>query len=268
MPSNKTAPTTILNKHQPIIKGEDLHKSYGKVTALGGVSFEVYEGEVFGMLGPNGAGKTTAIEIFETLRAPDSGNAWVGGFDVSKQPLKVKSIIGVQLQSAAFFERLKISETVALYGQAYGLRVDPMEKLELVGLAEKSKAYFRHLSGGQKQRLSIAVGLVNDPKVLFLDEPTTGLDPYARRSLWKLIKTIQKQGTTVVLTTHYMEEAEELCDRTAIMDAGRIVAMGSPSSLISDLLNKGFAPTREVKPATLEDVFLDLTGRELIGSEK
>ena len=246
-----------------VISVRDLSKSYGEVKAVDGLSFDVRRNEIFGMLGPNGAGKTTAMEILETLRSPDSGTATVGGFDIVKDAKRVKEIIGVQLQSSAFFERLRLVETVELYGRAYGVVVNPYEILESVGLEDKAKSYFKQLSGGQKQRLSIAVGLVNKPQILFLDEPTTGLDPRARRNLWKLVAQIRASGTTIMMTSHYMDEAEELCDRLAIMDQGKISVMGSPDDLIDSLLEKGFKSTRRVREATLEDVFIDLTGRTL-----
>ncbi len=248
---------------EPIISVEGLTKRYGDLTAVDDVSFTVQRGEVFGMLGPNGAGKTTTIEILEGMRDADSGKAFVGGIDVQRDPKKVKSIIGVQLQSSAFFDYLSVSETIKLYGELYGEKVDVDAILEQVELTDRSKAYFKQLSGGQKQRMSIAVALVNRPQVLFLDEPTTALDPQARRHMWELIQRIQSTGTTIMLTTHYMEEAEELCDRVAIMDRGRIVQMDTPDALIEDLLATGFKAVREVKPATLEDVFINLTGRSL-----
>lgn len=254
---------TALHSGKPIISVEGLTKAYSDLVAVDGISFTVQQGEVFGMLGPNGAGKTTTIEILEGMRRADSGTAFVGGIDVHKDPQKVKSIIGVQLQSTAFFDYLSVSETIKLYGELYGEKVDVDAILEEVELTDRKKAYFNHLSGGQKQRMSIAVALVNKPQVLFLDEPTTALDPQARRHMWELIKRIQSTGTTIMLTTHYMEEAEELCDRVAIMDKGKIVQMDSPNELVEQLLSTGFTKTRTVKPATLEDVFISLTGRSL-----
>jgi ABC-2 type transport system ATP-binding protein len=247
----------------PVIAVMDLRKRYGDLQAVDGVSFEVQRGEVFGMLGPNGAGKTTTVEILEGLREADSGAAIVDGIDVSKDPDGVKRIIGVQLQTSAFFDHLKLTEMVALFGDLYGRKVDAHQILETVELSEKAKSYYKPLSGGQKQRLSIAVALVNDPVVLFLDEPTTGLDPQSRRHMWDLVKRIKSRGTTVVLTTHYMEEAEELCDRVAVMDKGRIVAIDSPGALIDRLLATGFRNERKAREATLEDVFINLTGHAL-----
>ncbi len=248
---------------EPIISVTGLTKRYDDLTAVDDISFSVQRGEVFGMLGPNGAGKTTTIEILEGMRRADSGTAVVGGIDVHRHPKDVKKIIGVQLQSTAFFDYLSVSETIKLYGELYGEKVDIGAILEEVELTDRGKAYFKQLSGGQKQRLSIAVALVNRPQVLFLDEPTTALDPQARRHMWELIQRIRATGTTIMLTTHYMEEAEELCDRVAIMDKGKIVQMDAPNALVEQLLKTGFTKTREVKLANLEDVFINLTGRSL-----
>ena len=247
----------------PVIVATDLRKRYGAVPAVDGVSFRVARGEVFAILGPNGSGKTTTVEIIEGMRAADSGTATVAGFDVAKDARAVKQIIGVQLQSSAFFEHLRLSELLLLLGSIYGIRVDPAPLLESVDLTDKRSASFRTLSGGQKQRFAIAAALVNDPAVIFLDEPTTGLDPQARRRMWELALEWKAQGRTIVLTTHYMEEAEILCDRVAVMDRGRIIALDSPAALIDDLLARGFQRDQEVRPATLEDVFLELTGRSL-----
>ncbi len=247
----------------PIIAVEGITKRYEDLVAVDDVSFTVQQGEVFGMLGPNGAGKTTTIEILEGMRRADSGTAFIGGIDVHKDPKKVKSIIGVQLQSTAFFDYLSVAETIKLYGELYGENADVDAILEEVELTDRRKAYFKQLSGGQKQRMSIAVALVNKPQVLFLDEPTTALDPQARRHMWELIQRIRSTGTTIMLTTHYMEEAEELCDRVAIMDRGKIVQLDSPEALVEQLLSTGFSKPREIKPANLEDVFISLTGRSL-----
>ena len=247
----------------PVIVVRELQKSYGDIRAVDGMSFEVSRGEVFGMLGPNGAGKTTTVEILEGMRDADSGSALVNGIDVARNPTSVKSVIGVQLQEAEFFDYLKLLEIVDLYARLYGCRPDPMAVLERVELSDKATAYYQQLSGGQKQRLSIAVALVNEPVVLFLDEPTTGLDPQARRHMWELIMGIRSSGTTIVLTTHYMEEAEELCDRVAIVDRGRIVAIETPDALIDQLLATGFRHERTPRAANLEDVFINLTGRTL-----
>lgn len=247
----------------PVIVATDLRKKYDEIQAVDGVSFEVYSGEVFGMLGPNGAGKTTTVEILEGMREPDTGVALVNGIDVTKNPTQVKRIIGVQLQANAFFDRLTLSEILKLFGTLYGQKVTPGELLERVGLGDRGKSQFVKLSGGQKQRFSIAAALVNKPVVMFLDEPSTGLDPQARRNMWDLIKGLKADGTTVVLTTHYMEEAEELCDRVAIVDSGRIVALDTPLALVDQLLETGFRNERPTRDATLEDVFINITGRAL-----
>ena len=198
---------------EPMVEVEDLCKSYGSLRAVDGVSFSIKPGEVFGILGPNGAGKTTTLEILEGMRAPDSGFARISGIDVRDNPRTVKSMIGIQLQSAAFFDRLNLSEILEVFGSLYHRKVNAMALLGQVELEDRAKAMYKELSGGQKQRFSMATTLVNDPLVLFLDEPTTGLDPQARRHMWDLVKGFKSQGRTVLLSTHYMEEAEELCDR-------------------------------------------------------
>lgn len=246
-----------------IVEAADLCKTYGGIRAVDGVSFTIERGEVFGILGPNGAGKTSTVEILEGMRLPDSGTARISGIDVVENPRAVKSIIGIQLQSTTFFDRLSLSEILQVFASIYHRQVDPLELLAQVELQDRAKSVFKDLSGGQKQRFSVATTLVNDPLVLFLDEPTTGLDPQARRHMWDLIKEFKSQGRTVLLTTHYMEEAEELCDRVAIMDQGRIVALNSPDELISELLSGGFHKERAEKAANLEDVFLELTGHAL-----
>jgi len=255
-----TEPTT---NNPNIIQVNDLRKSYGDLKAVDGVSFSVGSGEVFGILGPNGAGKTTTVEILEGMRAPDSGTATVSGIDVQKDPRGVKKIIGIQLQSSAFFDRLNLGEILDVMASIYGRQIAPLELLSSVELADRAKALYRDLSGGQKQRFSVASTLVNDPILLFLDEPTTGLDPQARRHMWELIKQFKSEGRTVLLTTHYMEEAAELCERVAIMDHGKIVAMDQPSVLVDDLIGRGFQKERVETQANLEDVFLDITGRAL-----
>jgi ABC-2 type transport system ATP-binding protein len=246
-----------------IIEVHDLCKSYGAFKAVDGVSFSVDSGEVFGILGPNGAGKTTTVEILEGMRPPDRGVALVNGTDVQKDPRGVKSVIGIQLQSSAFFDKLNLLEILGVFGSLYKRDVDALDILQQVELEDKAKSLFKNLSGGQKQRFSIAAALVNDPLVLFLDEPTTGLDPQARRHMWELVKQFKEQGRTILLTTHYMEEAEELCDRVAIMDHGHIVALEQPEALIDALLARGFHKKHVEKQANLEDVFLDLTGHAL-----
>ncbi|MEI7818846.1 MAG: ABC transporter ATP-binding protein, partial [bacterium] len=240
-----------------LISVKQVKKSYGDFEAVKGVDFVVKQGEVFGILGPNGAGKTTTLEMMEGLRPLSGGEIIINGVDVSKDPYAVKEMIGVQLQSSSFFVNLTLVEILHLFSNLYSENKDPRELLEEVDLTEKAKAQVKELSGGQKQRFSIAAALVNDPIVLFLDEPTTGLDPQARRNLWELVKQIQASGKTVIITTHYMEEAEYLCDRIAIMDDGKIVALDTPKNLIKALLKRGFKPRHEVVAATLEDVFID-----------
>jgi ABC-2 type transport system ATP-binding protein len=242
---------------------KDLKKSYGKKAAVKGISFEVKHGEIFGILGPNGAGKTTTLEMIESLREIDGGSATLAGVDVAKNPQKIKYMIGVQSQSPAFMDKTKLTELLELTAAAYGERVDAMKLLADVNLTDKATSYIDQLSGGQKQRFSIAAALVHQPKVFFMDEPTTGLDPQARRNLWDLVEKVRDQGITVILTTHYMEEAEMLCDRVAIMDKGRIIALDSPKNLVRKLLKKGFKKEQHVEQANLEDVFIDLTGKEL-----
>jgi ABC-2 type transport system ATP-binding protein len=257
------APVPPAGAGTPILVVRDLRKAYGSLQAVDGVSFEVQQGEVFGILGPNGAGKTTTLEMIEGMRPIDGGTATVDGLDAGSDPRGVKARIGIQLQSSSFFDELNLAELLVLFGHLYHVRADAPALLGQVGLSEKAKARVRHLSGGQKQRFSIAAALVNDPRILFLDEPTTGLDPQARRHLWGLIREIQERGHTVILTTHNMEEAEALCDRVAIMDAGKIVALDTPDALISALLARGFTKEKTEQLANLEDVFIDLTGHEL-----
>ena len=246
-----------------IVTVRDLQKRYGDIEAVRGISFEVLEGEVFGLLGPNGAGKTTTVEILEGLRKADGGVAVVDGIDVSKEPQRAKERVGVQLQQSAFPENFTARETVELFALCYGVRVDAMALLKEVDLEDRATQRQEKLSGGQRQRLSIATALVNKPRVLFLDEPTTGLDPQARRNLWELVRKIREAGTTVFLTTHYMDEAEVLCDRVAVLDHGQIIAMDPPRALITGLLSRGFSKPTVQQQANLEDVFLDLTGHEL-----
>lgn len=245
-----------------IIRVKDLTKSYGTFEAVKGISFDVMEGEIFGLLGPNGAGKTTTLEIIETLREKSSGSVTVAGFDVEKDSNSIKQIIGVQLQAAGYYPSLTLTELIKLFSGLYNMQIDPQELLARVGLTDKSKAKYKELSGGQKQRFSIATTLINKPRIIFLDEPTTGLDPQARRNLWELIRDVRNLGATVVITTHYMDEAEHLCDRVAVVESGKIIALDTPDALIDQLVATGFERPKEVKKANLEDVFLHLTGQQ------
>jgi ABC-2 type transport system ATP-binding protein len=246
-----------------IVKVRNLRKSYGDNVAVDGISFDVKKGEIFGILGPNGAGKTTTLEMIETLREIDGGTVTIDGIDVTKEPYKIRGMIGVQPQSPGFQDKTKLTELINMFAAAYGEKVDPKKFLDEVDLGEKAGSFVEDLSGGQKQRFSIVAALVHSPKVFFLDEPTTGLDPQARRHLWDLIKQVQSRGISVILTTHYMDEAEVLCDRIAIMDRGKIIKLDTPKKLIKDLLAKGFTKEQRVEQADLEDVFIDLTGKGL-----
>ncbi|MBA3724219.1 MAG: ABC transporter ATP-binding protein [Candidatus Levybacteria bacterium] len=246
-----------------IISVTDLVKKYKDFTAVDGISFAVKEGEVFGILGPNGAGKTTTLEIMETLKELTSGEVLIDGINVKEHPWEVKRRIGVQLQSSAFYPELNLVELLDMFAAMYDVQIDPMKMLKEVALEDKAKSYVKQLSGGQQQRFSIASTLINTPKVIFLDEPTTGLDPQARMHLWEMVRKVKKSGVTIVLTTHYMDEAEQLCDRLAIMDHGKIMKIGTPATFIKDLLKKGFKKEMKPEPANLEDVFLNLTGRQL-----
>jgi ABC-2 type transport system ATP-binding protein len=299
------------------IEVKDLTKIYGELTAANSVSFTIEEGEIFGLLGPNGAGKTTTLEMIEGLRKPDKGSIQVCGMDVTKRANDVKEIIGVQLQSTSVYDKVKVSEVIDLFGGYYQRSLPTAGVLDKVSLADKRYSFVEALSGGQKQRLAIALAMVNDPEILFLDEPTTGLDPQARRNVWDIIEGLNERGKTIVLTTHYMEEAERLCERVGIMDHGQIIALDTPANLIlkqnldsavevissngtskeffeklprvnkvtqdgekfilhtrealellTDIIrlreeNKLHLQNVSVREATLEDVFLELTGRKL-----
>lgn len=251
-----------MTDRKAIISVSNLVKHYDDFKAVQGLSFEVYENEIFGLLGPNGAGKTTTLEIIETLRSKTSGEVTVDGFNIDTNASAIKQIIGVQLQAAGYYPNLNLVELLELFAGLYGTNISPMEMLAKVNLQDKAKAKYKELSGGQKQRFSIATTLINSPKIIFLDEPTTGLDPQARRNLWDLISEIRNSGTTVVLTTHYMDEAEQLCDRVAFVEAGKIIALDTPDKLIDNLIASGFERKKEVKAANLEDVFISLTGKE------
>jgi ABC-2 type transport system ATP-binding protein len=314
VPGERAATT---NAGEPVIRVRGLVKRYADITAVDGIDFEVRTGEVFGLLGPNGAGKTTTVEILEGLRAPDAGEAIVLGIDVAKDPDPLKPRIGISLQTASMYPKLTVVEIIDLFRSFYATSRPTDELIEMLELGEKRNSRTKELSGGQRQRLAVALALVNDPELIFLDEPTTGLDPAARRSLWDLIRGLKAAGRSVLLTTHYMEEAEILCDRLAIMDHGRILEMGTVDQLISkrfkeravrfDRIDGIDDPTLErlaavtsvkhdddaillyssdvaatvgallalteargvepqdlgIRRATLEDVFLDLTGRAL-----
>ncbi len=296
---------------------EDLHKRYGEVRAVDGISFTIERGEIFGLLGPNGAGKTTTVEMIEGLRNPDSGSIHVCGMDVTESLQRVKEVLGVQLQSTTIENKIRVGEVVELFGGYYEKRLPKDEVLETVGLVDREKSFVESLSGGQKKRLAVALALVNDPEVLILDEPTTGLDPQARRNLWSIMEAMKSARKTIILTTHYIEEAERFCDRVAVIDHGKIIASGAPSELIqrqkmdsaveftssgrvergvleqfpgvSEVIEeedrfilytkdshaalialvelsreRGFSLDNiSVRKATLEDVFLELTGRKI-----
>ena len=250
-----------------IIKATNLEKHYPSpdnsaetFAAVNKINLSIHQKEIFGLLGPNGAGKTTTLEMLEGLTSIDKGNVFINEIDVTKQPYEVKKIIGVQLQSNEYFYLLNLSELLILFASLYATSIDPESLLAKVNLEDKIKALPNDLSGGQKQRFSIACALVNNPKILFLDEPTTGLDPQAKRNLWNLAKSLNEEGMTIVLTTHNMEEAEYLCDRIAIMDQGSIIAQDTPQQLILD-----YAPEPPETPmqGNIEDVFLALTGHGL-----
>jgi len=211
----------------------NLTKKYGERVAVNNVTFSIGKGEVFGLLGPNGAGKTTTTEMIEGLRKPDAGIITVAGLNVSTNGDRVRELIGVQLQSTALYDRVRVGEAVDLFGSYYRKRLPAADVLARVSLTDRKRSFVETLSGGQKQRLAIALAIVNDPEVVFLDEPTTGLDPQARRNLWGLIEALRDDGKTIVLTTHYMEEAERLCDRVGIIDAGSIIALDTPRNLIA-----------------------------------
>ena len=250
-------------KSAVILEVKELVKRYDGKPVVDGVSFSVKKGEIFGIRGPNGAGKTTTLEMLETLRPIDGGSAQLDGVDVASYPDRIKALIGVQPQTPSFEEKTRLTELIEFFSAAYGEKVDAMEFLRSVQLEEKARSYPEQLSGGQRQRFSIAAALVHGPKVFFLDEPTTGLDPQARRNLWNLIQEVRDRGVTVIMTTHYMDEAELLCDRVAVMDAGKIIALDTPKNLIKALLKKGFKKDQHVEQANLEDVFIDLTGKAL-----
>ncbi len=246
-----------------IVEVKNLCKSYDKLEAVKSISFDVYEGEIFGLLGPNGAGKTTTLEILETLRPKSSGSVWIDGISLDENPNAIKRRIGVQLQESGYYPNLTLVEVCRLLAGLYQSDADPLALLKRVDLVDKAHVRVDKLSGGQKQRFSIATTLIHKPRVVFLDEPTVGLDPQARRNAWELIRTIRAEGATVVMTTHYLDEAELLCDRVGIIDEGKIIALDAPHTLIDHLLAGGFRREKPVREATLEDVFLHFTGKEL-----
>ena len=317
MAETERAPDPSPQAGPVVLAVQGLTKRYGRLVAVDDISFQVHRGETFGILGPNGAGKTTTLEMIEGLRDPDGGSITLLGLDAVRQRRRVQERFGVQLQSQALWPELTVEETLKLFAALFQRRVSVQTLLERFSLTDKRRAFVRDLSGGQKQRLSIATALVNDPEVVFLDEPTTGLDPQARHSFWDLIRDMRGEGKTVIVTTHYMEEAEALCDRVAIMDLGRIIALDTPRRLVRELASEstvefgfpetearaelaGLAGVREirhedgsvllftddasatlsalirfadqkgqqisslsVRTATLEDVFIKLTGRSL-----
>jgi ABC-2 type transport system ATP-binding protein len=258
-----------------VIRIEGLHKRYGEVVAVDGLNLTVNRGEVFGILGPNGAGKTTTLETIEGLRKPDAGEIEVAGYDAVRESEDLKRIIGAQLQSTALFDYLTVRETLKLFADLYGADDSSArirDLLDVVSLTEKTKSRVENLSGGQQQRLSLALALVNDPKIVFLDEPTTGLDPQTRRNLWGLVRHIRSEDKTVVLTTHYMEEAEQLCDRVAIMDRGRLLICDSPMALVRSLnMDATILANVDTHPGEHLDADLGLlpgvTGKERNGEE-
>jgi len=247
----------------PAVRVQDVRKRYGAVQAVDGVTFDVQPGEVFGLLGPNGAGKTTTVEMLEGLRAPDSGQLEVLGIDVARNPDDLKQRVGVTLQTAELYPKLTVNEVLDLFRSFYKRSLPTNQLIEFLDLGERRTAQTRQLSGGQRQRLAVALALVNDPEVIFLDEPTTGLDPAARRSLWDLVQKLQGQGKTILLTTHYMEEAEVLCDRLAIMDHGKILAMGTVNQLVANRFKDRSVRFDEI-PALTDEQLTALPGVESI----
>jgi ABC-2 type transport system ATP-binding protein len=242
-----------------VINVEHLVKSYGAVKAVNDISFEVGQGEVFGMLGPNGAGKTTTVEIIEGLRQADSGKVSVLGLDIAKAPTRIKQKIGIQLQAPSLLPLLRVEELLGLFAGFFTHSLPVSEVLEMLALTDSRKVLVKNLSGGQQQRLSVAMALINDPDIAFLDEPTTGLDPQSRRRLWAVIENMSKKGKTIFLTTHYMEEAERLCDRVAIIDHGQIIAIGSPEELIKNHFEEK-AIQFEMEPPPPEIVLRSFSG--------
>jgi ABC-2 type transport system ATP-binding protein len=255
-----------MESQQEIIKVQGLVKRYGDFTAVDGSEFSVHKGEVFGLLGPNGAGKTTTLEMLVGLRKPDEGTAIVGGFDITRELDRVKEVIGVQLQSTTLFELLTVEEILHLYGSFYREHISIPDLIKDMLLTEKKNSRIKGMSGGQKQRLAIALALVHDPQIIFLDEPTTGLDPQARRTLWDIILRLKDRGKTVVLTTHYMDEAHVLCDRIAIMDQGKLIALDTPSELVKNLQSDSAVEFRFDEEADV--VLEEIEAVKQVGSQK
>jgi len=256
--------TTVFENSTPALRVQGLRKAYDDVVAVDGLDLQVHAGECFGLLGPNGAGKTTTIEICEGLLPADSGNVEVLGRRWESDARDLRELLGIQLQETQLSEKLTVDETLTLFQSFYRNARDIGEVIDQVELDEKRHSRVGALSGGQKQRLAVACALVGDPQLLFLDEPTTGLDPQSRRQMWELISKFQAEGRTIVLTTHYMEEAERLCDRVAIVDHGHVIALGTPQDLMESLDPSQLPPPAPRKTsATLEDVFISLTGRTL-----
>lgn len=237
-----------------VLQVENLKKCYGDLRAVDGVSFSVKKGEVFGLLGPNGAGKTTTVEMIEGLRIADSGKITVLGLDVKEVPDKVKQRIGTQLQAPSLLPSLSVAEILELFSGFYDKTSPVSDLIKMLSLDESKKVLVKNLSGGQQQRLSVAMALVNDPDIAFLDEPTTGLDPQVRREMWDVIEDMKTRGKTIFLTTHYMEEAEKLCDRVAIIDHGKIITMGSPSDLINEYFKEKAIQFVTQNVVTVEDI--------------
>lgn len=251
----------LIMNYESIVDVKGLKKQYGSFTAVKGVSFQVEKGEIFGLLGPNGAGKTTTIEMLVGLRKPDEGTAILSGYDVIKEVNKVKEVIGVQLQSTSLFELLKVEEILHLYGSFYPTHVDINGLIGDMLLTEKRKDRIKGISGGQKQRLAIALALIHDPDVIFLDEPTTGLDPQARRTLWDIVLRLKERGKTIILSTHYMDEAHVLCDRIGIMDQGELIALDTPQNLVKKLQSTSSVEFHLSNPPE-QDWFMKMDGVE------
>ena len=250
---------------EPVIVVDNLTRHFGEFVAVNHVSFEIQKGEIVGYLGPNGSGKTTSFRMLLGLLSPTEGHATVLGYDTYRQAEQVRARVGYMSQKFAIYDDLTVWENLQFYGGVYGItdkaRID--ETIALVGLSDHKKTITRELSGGWRQRLALGIALVHSPKLLFLDEPTSGVDPTARRAFWDLIYNLADRGVTVLVTTHYMDEAEQLCDRIAILDEGKIIALASPDKMIDDLVASGFEKPKLVKSANLEDVFISLTGKEM-----